>query len=69
MVSVEKKTRFTDSLEEDVQRLVEAAIPKNTKKATTFWVGVFDEFFQEKNFTIDLQQCSAAEFNTMTSIR
>ena len=62
MVSVEKKTRFTDS-SEDLRRLIEAAIPKNTKKATTFWVSVFNEFCQEKNFTIDLQECSAAELN------
>ena len=63
MVSVEKKTRFIGSSEEDLRRLVEAAIPKNTKKATTFGVGVFNEFCQEKHFTIDLQECSAAELN------
>ena len=51
MVFVEKKTLFRDYSEEDLQRLVEAAIPKNTKKkATTFWVGVFKEFCQENNF-------------------
>ena len=55
MVSVEKKIRFTDSSEEDFLRLLQAAIPKNTKKANTSWVGVCFGFCKEKNFTIDLQ--------------
>ena len=64
MTSEEKKTRFTDSSEEDLRRLVEASIPKNTKEAT-FWIGVLNDFCEEKNIKIDLQTCSAAELNNL----
>ena len=59
MVSVEKKTRFTNSSEKDLRRLVEAAIPKNTKKATTFRVDAFHEFCQKKKLNL-LSICRSA---------
>ena len=52
VVSVENRTHSTNSPEEDLPPLVKAAILKNTKKATTFWVSVFNEFARKRTLLL-----------------
>ena len=51
-----EKPRFDEASEEEPRKqLVEASVPVNTKKATAFWVGVFNDFCEEKQIDLDLK--------------
>ena len=45
----EKKERFHDATEDELRELVECAVPRNTKRATNFWMALFDDFCNEKS--------------------
>ena len=62
-----EKPRFDDASEEELKQLVEASVPVNTKKATAFWVGVFNDFCKEKEIDLDLKKCSPSELNGVLS--
>ena len=57
-----EKPRFDEAPEDELRKqFVEASVPVNTKKATAFWVGVFNDFCKEKQIDVDLKKCSPSE--------
>lgn len=52
--------RFSTSTSEERQKLVDDAIPANTKKATNTWVRAFSVYCGDK--PLDLESCSEQEF-------
>lgn len=58
-----KKPRFAEASENDIAQVLEDAVPKSTKKATSFWVNVFSSFLAESGLRLDLQTCSGTELN------
>ena len=62
-----EKPCFDDESEEELKQLVEASVPVNTKKATAFWIGVFNDFCKEKQIDLDLKKCSPSELNGVLS--
>ena len=51
----EKKVRFYDATEDEFRELVKCAVHRNTKRATNFWMAVFDDFCNEKGIVINLK--------------
>ena len=58
-----KRARFTETNDELVEQVVESAIPKATKIATSFWVGVLQSFLAKSGASLDLKACSATQLN------
>ena len=50
----EKKARFAEVNDADLAKVVDDAVPRNTKASTAFWLSVFDSFCGEKDISIDL---------------
>jgi len=63
MASEKTGNRFGDASEDEWRELVESAVPANTKRSTKFWVGVFNEFCEEKGIVIDLKTCGVLDLN------
>ena len=59
----EKRARFAEVKDAYLAKVVEDAIPQNTKASTAFWLKVFESFCAEKDLSIDLTKCSAQYFN------
>ena len=55
--------QFDDASASQERKLVEDAIPEQTRTATNFWVGVFECFCREKQVEIDLKTCLAEELD------
>ena len=64
----EKGARFAEVNDADLAKVVEDAIPQNTKASTAFWLNVFESFCAEKDISIDLTKCSAQDFNDALSL-
>ena len=63
----EKRARFAEVNDADLAKVVEDAIPQNTKASTAFWLNVFESFCAEKDISIDRTKCSAQDFNDALS--
>ena len=53
-----EKPPFEDASEEELKQLVDASVPVNRKKVTTYWIGVFElnDFCKEKRIDLDLKK-------------
>ena len=63
----EKRARFAEVNDADWAKVVEDAIPQNTKASTAFWLNVFENFCAEKDISIDLTKYSAQDFTDALS--
>ena len=63
----EKRARFAKVNDADLAKVVEDAIPQNTKASTAFWLNFFERFCAEKDISIDLTKWSAQDFNDALS--
>ena len=63
----ENRARFAKVNDADLAKVVEDAIPQNTKASTDFWLNVFESFCAEKDISIDLTKCSAQDFSDALS--
>lgn len=55
--------RFDDVTESQQAALLQDAVPKQTRAANNFWVGVLMSFCREKRIPLDLATCSASDLN------
>ena len=63
----EEKARFAEVNDADLVKVVDDAVPRNTKPSTAFWLSMFESFGAEKDISIDLTSCSVLEFNDALS--
>ena len=59
MEGTRKRHRFHDFSPPEEVAVVNSVVPKKTKKANSFWDGVFNSFCREKLLGISLETCSA----------
>lgn len=65
MAGTESSARFATVSAQRLEQLVSDAVPKNTKRTTKFWIGVFERYCAEKRIDIDLRTCTAAELGSV----
>lgn len=56
--------RFALKSEEEIDSLLDGAIPQNTKRATNLLVSTFSAFCIEQGITLELNTCSAEELDS-----
>ena len=63
MASPRAERRFGQSSAGDRLALVREAVPKSTRVATDYWVGVFEKYCQERTapIKVDFETASASE--------
>ena len=73
MAAEESRVRFLDQSDEDIQQLLEEAVPPNTRKATNMWMKILArsamETKRKKNVGIVLATCFASDLNDASSTR
>ena len=58
-------SRFLVKTDQDVQSLLENAVPENTRKSTNMWTGVLCSFCAGRKTLLDLAACSAQDSNNV----